>query len=306
MREHAVVFGDESPLVGVITEPDAGFQENVPVFLFLNAGLDHRVGPNRLYVTLARRLAEAGVASLRFDFSGIGDSPVSRSLDAQAERGVSEGKQAMNFLAQSVGAEAFVPLGICSGADVAFALATADHRVAGAVLINSTTIPSAHTKEQSEEAWKRAQAHHHGSRLGDWKSWTRVLTGRSDLPGVLRSTLRLTRRAFRLHAAPLRNVDLGLLPELGGRGVALLAVFSEGDLGLELLVTHVGSFENLASLNRFQLEVFPDTDHLLTPLCDQQRVEALVVDWAARWLSVGRRSSFPAKQDRERRPSTIT
>jgi len=298
------MFGDESPLVGIITEPDTGVRENVPVFLFLNAGLDHRVGPNRLYVTLARRLVEAGVASLRFDFSGIGDSPVSRSLDASADRGVNEARQAMNFLERSVGAEAFVPLGICSGADIAFALARADERVAGAVLINPTTIPSAHTEEQSQEAWRRAQAHHHGSRLGDWKSWTRVLTGRSDLPGLFRSTLRLTRRAFRLHSAPVRDADLGLLPELGRRGLELLAVFSEGDLGLELLATHVGSFENLAPLNRFQLEIVRDTDHLLTPLCDQQRIESLVVDWAARCL--GGHSSSRGRHALERRASPMT
>ena len=298
------MFGDQSPLVGIITEPDAGVRGNVPVFLFLNAGLDHRVGPNRLYVTLARRLVEVGVASLRFDFSGIGDSPVSRSLDASAERGVNEAKQAMNFLARSVGAEAFVPLGICSGADTAFALANADERVAGAVLINPTTIPSAHTEKQSREAWRRAQAHHHGSRLGDWKSWTRVLTGRSDLPGLFRSTLRLTRRAFRVQAAPVRNVDLGLLPELGERGVELLAVFSEGDIGLELLATHVGSFENLGSMNRFRLEIIRDTDHLFTPLCDQQRIEALVVDWAAQRLD--RHAAGRAHQVLQRRASPIT
>lgn len=306
MREHAVVFGDDSPLVGIITEPDAGFQENVPFFLFLNAGLDHRVGPNRLYVTVARKLVEMGVASLRFDFSGIGDSPVSHSLEAPMVRGVTEAQQAMSFLARSAGAEAFVPLGICSGADIAFALAKADERVAGAVLINPTTIPSEHTEQQSQEAWRRAQAHHHGSRLGDWKSWTRVLTGRSDLPGLLRSTLHLTRRAFHVRpAAPARQADLGVLPELGERGVELLAVFSEGDLGLELLATHVGSFENLAPLSRFQLDVFPDTDHLLTPLCDQQRFEALVVDWATRRLRLGY-SSPGADRDLDRHRSITT
>jgi hypothetical protein len=287
MREHTVVFGDDSPLVGIITEPDGGYVENVPVFLFLNAGLDHRAGPHRLYVTLARKLAAVGVASLRFDFSGIGDSPASRSLDAPEERGVAEAIQAMNFLARSVGSEAFVPLGLCSGANVGFALATTDKRVVGAVLINPTTMPSEHTKEQSEEAWKRAQAHHHGSRLRDWKSWTRVLTGRSDPVSVYRSTVRLARHAFRMHSAPRRNVDLGRLPELGLRGVELLAVFSEGDLGLELLTTHIGSFENLGPLNRFQLEIVRDTDHILTPLDDQRRMEALVLDWAAQRLSAG-------------------
>jgi hypothetical protein len=93
---------------------------------------------------------------------------------------------------------------------------------------------------------------------------------------------------------------------LGRRGVELLAVFTEGDIGLELLATHVGSLENLAPLNRFQLEIIHDTDHLLTPLCDQKRIEALVVDWAARCLAIDRRSSRLAQQDQERHRSTIT
>jgi hypothetical protein len=283
-----------------MTEPDAGRKEGLPAFLFLNAGLDHHVGPNRLYVTLARKLAEVGVASLRFDFSGIGDSPVSRSLAGSDQRGVREAIQAMDYLGQSIGASAFVPLGLCSGADVGFALASTDARVAGAVLINATTIPSAHTEEQSAEAWKRAQAHYHGSRVRDWKSWTRVLTGRSDLLAFSRSTVRFAREAFRLRSAPQENVDLGLLPELGRRGIELLAVYSEGDLGLELLATHVGSLEDLASLNRFQLEIFRETDHILTPRHDQERIESLVVDWTARRLSNGRRAVEPIPDGRQR------
>jgi hypothetical protein len=211
-------------------------------------------------------------------------------LGASGERGVKETVQAMDFLAQSIGANAFVPLGLCSGADTGFALASADARVAGAVLINASAIPAEHTKEQSSEALKRAQAHHHGSRVRGWKSWTRVLTGRSNLLAVFRSIVHLTREALRVRHPPQKHVDLGLLPELGRRGVELLAVYTEGDLGLELLATHVGSFENLASLKRFQLEIFRETDHLLTPLSDQQRIEAMVVDWTTGRLFAGRGS----------------
>lgn len=286
MREHAVIFGDESPLAGVVTEPDSGCAGHLPAFLFLNAGLTHRVGPNRLYVTLARKLAEAGVASLRFDLSGIGDSPVSRSVAAPDERGVREAVQAMDFVGRSLGVKSFVPFGLCSGANVGYALVSSDRRVAGAVLINPSSIPSTHTKEQSAEAWTRAQAHHHGSTLADWKGWTRVLTGRSDLRAVLRSTVQLTSRALRLEGSPRAEPDLGLLPELERRGVELLAVYSEGDLGLELLVAHVRKLKNLESLSRFQLEIIRETDHILTPLWAQQRIEALVLEWAARRLSL--------------------
>jgi hypothetical protein len=290
MRENAVVFGDDSPLVGIVTQPDA-FDERVPVFLFLNAGLGHRVGPNRLNVTLARKLAERGAGSLRFDFSGIGDSPASPSARAPEELAVSQLIQAMNFLEQSTGADRFVPVGLCSGADVAFRVVESDRRIVGAVLINASVIPSRHSEEQMSEAWKRAQAHHHRSRLGDWKGWARVLTGRSDLPAVSRSALRLARRALRLEDVQPATIDLGLLPELERRGVELLAIYSEGDSGLELLVTHVGRVENLSSLKRFHLEILSQTDHILTPLWSQRQIETLVLDWAMQRLAVGRVST---------------
>jgi alpha-beta hydrolase superfamily lysophospholipase len=47
-----------------------------PTVLFLNSGNDWHVGPNRLWVTLSRRWAQAGYRCVRFDESGLGDSPV--------------------------------------------------------------------------------------------------------------------------------------------------------------------------------------------------------------------------------------
>jgi hypothetical protein len=47
-----------------------------PTVLFLNSGNDWHVGPNRLWVELSRRWAAAGIRCVRFDESGLGDSPV--------------------------------------------------------------------------------------------------------------------------------------------------------------------------------------------------------------------------------------
>lgn len=47
-----------------------------PTVLFVSVANQHRIGPNRLWVDLARRWAGAGVRSFRFDLSGVGDSPV--------------------------------------------------------------------------------------------------------------------------------------------------------------------------------------------------------------------------------------
>ncbi len=54
MRERAMKFGDESNLVGVLAEPDAGEkQTDTPCVLMLNAGILHHVGPFRIYVDMA-------------------------------------------------------------------------------------------------------------------------------------------------------------------------------------------------------------------------------------------------------------
>ena len=78
MKEEAVVFGATSSLVGVVTDPVVGARdkEDLPAIILLNAGIAHRVAPHRLYVNMARRFADMGFTVLRFDFSGVGDSPL--------------------------------------------------------------------------------------------------------------------------------------------------------------------------------------------------------------------------------------
>jgi alpha-beta hydrolase superfamily lysophospholipase len=48
----------------------------LPPIFFLNAGVIDHVGPARLWVELSRIWAEAGFRVIRFDLSGIGDSPL--------------------------------------------------------------------------------------------------------------------------------------------------------------------------------------------------------------------------------------
>ena len=67
-------FGPDEQLVGILTHPEAASSTAVTI---LNAGVLHRIGPHRLHVLLARRLAELGFHALRLDLGGIGDSVAS-------------------------------------------------------------------------------------------------------------------------------------------------------------------------------------------------------------------------------------
>jgi alpha-beta hydrolase superfamily lysophospholipase len=103
-------------LFGVATTSSA--RRGGPTVLFLNSGNDWHVGPNRMWVDLARRWAAAGVRCVRFDESGLGDSPVHPGQTAH----VIWAAQAFDDVAAAAGAVSptdpadVVLVGLCSGA----------------------------------------------------------------------------------------------------------------------------------------------------------------------------------------------
>jgi alpha-beta hydrolase superfamily lysophospholipase len=70
--EQAVRLGPKG-LFGISSQPKGGAEG--PVFLFVSVANEHRIGPGRLWVDLSRRLATAGLESVRLDLGGTGDSP---------------------------------------------------------------------------------------------------------------------------------------------------------------------------------------------------------------------------------------
>jgi pimeloyl-ACP methyl ester carboxylesterase len=135
-RQRVVKFGSVTPLTGVLTEPPAAATPQDTPVLLLNSGILHHVGANRIHVQIARRLAELGFRSLRFDFSGIGDSEARRDELSFEQSAPLETKDAMDYLSKSYNAQRVVLMGLCSGADVAHLTAVADPRVAGLGLID--------------------------------------------------------------------------------------------------------------------------------------------------------------------------
>ena len=270
VRERPLQFGPDGHLVGVLTMP--GSPEATPVrstVIFLNAGVIHRVGPHRLHVNLARRLAACGVTSLRLDLSGIGDSrPVPGALSFR-QSAVADATTAMDWLAAETGHARFVLFGLCSGADNALATAMADPRVAGLVLL----APPAYVTPRA--------------RLRKLMTRLRGLRGPRDVAawaggGVLR---RLGRSAPSEYVAgrevpPVAEyrAQLGTLVD---RGVAILAVFS-GDLRERY--NHADQlFELFPELRgRIDRVHFPDANHVFTGLEAQAALMSTVTDWIAR------------------------
>lgn len=117
VREEIRTLGPAG-LIGVSCEPVAGAGAGTVVML--NSGSESHVGPGRAWVELARTLATHGVASLRVDFRGWGESPhhgdaPGRPYDAH---GIADTLQIIRAL-QARGDGPIVLVGLCAGAWIA-------------------------------------------------------------------------------------------------------------------------------------------------------------------------------------------
>jgi pimeloyl-ACP methyl ester carboxylesterase len=277
MSETALLFGRSKSLVGILTDPrPGGTQPDRPGVVLLNAGVLHRVGPNRLYVQFARALAEAGFVVLRFDLSGIGDSRPREGSEAFASAVVEEVSSALDLLEASRGLRQFLLVGICSGADNGLRSASHDPRVVGAALIDGYNLGSlGFTLEL------------YRGRFLSQQGWARLFSGRSELWSNLWRFLTSprTERPTRTQSAPVLPAPPDYLRELrtlAERGVHLLLVYTGGSPALfnyRRLVRK--SLRSWPSRERVEVELLEDSDHTFTLLCNQQRLVKRVCAWAS-------------------------
>jgi pimeloyl-ACP methyl ester carboxylesterase len=282
MRETAVRFGSTNSLVGIITDPpEAQRGGDLPAVIFLDAGVDHRIGPNRLYVKIARDLAALGFVTLRFDFSGIGDSDVRQDHLPFAKSTVDETQEAMNLLSATRGAVRFVLLGFCSGAVVAFQSACCDPRVVGAILINT---PMRQDSDDHALNTYLTNYFYWNFALFNPKHWVRFITGKSNYWHIIRDVACQARRLFGLK----REVFYGILSTLEDirllikRDVRLLYVYAESEQAASLLPVIFGDeLHELIACGKVQLEIIPQANHSFTLLQSQTHLLQIVHEWAA-------------------------
>ncbi len=283
MREKAVKFGANRGLVGIVAEPAAPVAGK-PAVVLLNSGILHHVGASRLYVQVARRLAAAGHVTLRFDFSGIGDSEPRRDTLGAAESAVVETREAMDLLqARKGGTDRFVLFGLCSGADMGFKAAGVDERVVGLVQLD----PFAYRT-------RGYYVHHYGPKLVNVDAWRNYVSVRVQRWRATREAARRApgtvedepleyvapeyRRVF-----PPREETQAKLQALVSRRVQLLNVFSSG---MPDHYNHAeqyrASFPGLDFGSLLQVEFIRGAEHTFTFLQDQERLLDMVEQWATR------------------------
>lgn len=289
VRELPLLFGhdhgDRHGLFGILAEPQdlaAAGRRAETAILMINVGTNHRVGPNRLYVKMARAWAARGYRALRFDLAGIGDSRTAAgyaSTRLYSKASTADVGAAIARLG-TLGVRRFILVGLCSGAYVAFQTALADPRVTGLVLINPRRLDW-QEGETLHSAMQRSykSSHYYRRALLQPGTWRRLLKGEIDVRGIAGRLAALTRvhaeRATRrlLGRAPAEENVLANMRLLSQRGTDILLIVAESDDGLDYLEYHLGPRgRHMAGQPNFRLFMVAGADHTLSQAGSQQVV----------------------------------
>ena len=270
MSHRAIAFdcaGDW--LYGVLEAPAEVHRRGV---LIVVGGPQYRAGSHRQFTLLARSLAAQGVASMRFDYRGMGDSE--GAMRDFEDVGPDLRAAIDTFFAQAPGLTEVVLWGLCDAASAGALYAASDARVTGLVLLN----PWVRTESGAARATLK---HYYRGRLFDAGLWKKIGSGKFDVGGALKSLRALL-------GSVNKRAEAGALPDrmhdgLGQFGGKVLVILSGADLTAQEfadLAQSAPKWKALMAAPRITRKLLPKADHT----CSRREWHEQVALWTAEWV----------------------
>lgn len=229
-QERPIVFSCEGDrLIGIAALPDRPGDTGLVIVV---GGPQYRAGSHRQFTLLARHLAGENIASLRFDYRGMGDSEGDRRDFERIDADIRAAVDAL--LEQAPGLTKIILWGLCDAASASLFYGYTDSRICGMVLLN----PWAHTEQKAAEVRLK---HYYLTRLMQRSFWTKLLSRefefKKSLAGLLGSIsslitpLGITKQATSTECPQVGTsyIDRMLRGLQNFHGNTLL-IFSENDL----------------------------------------------------------------------------
>lgn len=254
-----------TPMLGVLTSPRDGLQNSGTGVVIVNGGAQYRAGAHRLFVQLARHLAQQGHSVLRFDFPGQGDSP---GDTVNFEDTASHIRCAIDALHQHRPQLQHTALfGLCDGASASllYLHAQPDARVTQLLLLNPWV--------RSETSLAKAQIqHYYRQRLLMPEFWNKLLKG-----GVGWAALReMAQKVNQARQKPVDHLEPGFQDRMGmawrNFEGGLLLLLSESDQTAQEFRAHTAHATHWRLWDHhvgLTMETLPLADHTCSPVAAQ-------------------------------------
>jgi alpha-beta hydrolase superfamily lysophospholipase len=276
--ESPVRFGPGGRLFGIVCEPAK--RPSRSAIVFVNAGRDYHIGWARVTVAQARAFAAQGIASLRFDTSGIGDSQADANGPEEvlySDEQIADVSLALDLM-ETRGYQDPILIGRCSGAYAAFNAAVADQRVRQLVMVNNERFVW-DPDESVEDAIRYAHRSvgDFGATLKRKGGLRRLLTGQLRIGPAGRYLLFRLMKQMSIRLAPwlgrltkhgrLRRECHRRFGNLAARKVDVALIYAEGDVGMAEFHTYFGKTgDGIAAYPNLSFSTIPRADHNFTHL----------------------------------------
>jgi dipeptidyl aminopeptidase/acylaminoacyl peptidase len=241
-------------LRGMLHLPATAMKRPAPSVVFFHGFTGNRMESHWMFVKCSRSLAQAGFASLRFDFYGSGESDGEfRQMSLRGE--IADGRAAVAFLRRQAGInpERVGLLGLSLGGTVAAALASSVQ--AKALVLWSAVAHTARMRELFKKSTKKVPG----------KPGAVEYDARELSPRLVEDVLKVE---------PIRHLARFQGPTL--------IVHPEKDEAIP--ASHARDFFRAAGADAKEMVIIAGADHVFTSIPWEQEVIARTVKWFERYL----------------------
>lgn len=276
--EEALSFNvGQSLLQGIITMPMSGETPKGTGLLIIVGGPQYRVGSHRQFVLLARHLAARGHPTMRFDYTGMGDSAGNLHSFLNVENDISAAIDA--FFRKAPNLKNIVLCGLCDGASAALLfLPTAQpERIAGLCLLNPWV--------RSEASLARTHVkHYYIDRMKSPEFWIKLMSGKvagTAVRGLIQN-IRLAKTSSSTAANIKLNFQERMALALVNFKKPVLLILSGADYTAQEFIEYSSSDAGwkgaLQKQNISRLDI-PEADHTFSDAGHRATVENVTAEW---------------------------
>ena len=175
METHHYFKSDGYRLMAALHTPDASVERLPLALIYLHGWAGYRIGAHQMFTKMARRGADQGFCSLRFDFRGRGDSEGTTNASTLTTM-IEDAVHAVEFALAETGLERVAFIGDCSGSEVAIGAGSLHPAVAAQVLWSAPIV--AGDRAVSDRAKKRKIIAQYGRKLFQRETWAKLIGGK--------------------------------------------------------------------------------------------------------------------------------